>query len=97
MSYGIGKLDTTFPKWKIFFFILGAWTLRWTVVVVLVLPDSPLLAKFATDKERLIAVDRLRHKCTGTKNTTVKRYQIVEAFKDPAIWILIVWWGLQYS
>lgn len=94
MAYGIGKLDTTFPLWKIFFLTLGAWTIMWSAVIFIVLPDSPMTAPFKTDKERFIAIDRLRTNKTGIKNSTVKTYQIIEALRDPTIWIFCIWLGV---
>lgn len=93
MAYAVGSLHTGFPRWKIFFLTLGAWTLLWSIFVFIVLPDSPTTARFKTDKERYIALDRVRRNQTGIKNSTVKRYQIIEAFRDPAVWILVVWVG----
>lgn len=93
MAYGIGRLDTDFPRWKIFFLTLGAWTILWSLVVFAVLPDSPMTARFKTDKERFIAIDRLRENRTGIKNSKIKMYQILEALRDPSVWIFFVWLG----
>lgn len=93
MAYGIGSLDTSFPRWKIFFLTLGAWTIMWSFVVFLFLPDSPMTAPFKTDKERFICISRLRENRTGIKNSKVKAYQIMEALRDPAVWIFFFWLG----
>lgn len=52
------------------------------------LPDSPTDAKFLTEEERLIAIERMRANQTGYKNTEIDRRQIVEAFTDIKTWLL---------
>lgn len=93
MAYGIGKLNTSFPLWKIFFLTLGSWTIMWAFVVFFILPDSPMTMAFKTNKERFIAIDRLRGNKTGVKNSKIKTYQILEALRDPAVWIFATWLG----
>lgn len=46
------------------------------------LPDSPVTAKFLSKEERKLAVERLRTDQTGIENKTLKPYQVLEAFKD---------------
>lgn len=54
------------------------------------LPDSPMDAKFLTDEERMIAIERLKANQTGFKNNQIDRGQIAEAFMDIKTWILAV-------
>lgn len=54
----------------------------WGVVMFLVLPDSPVTARFLSKDERKLAVERLRADQTGIENKTLKPYQILEAFRD---------------
>lgn len=54
-----------------------------------ILPDSPLTASFLNDRERLIAVERLKSNKTGIKNTHHKKPQVIEAFKDVKVWLLV--------
>jgi ACS family allantoate permease-like MFS transporter len=52
------------------------------------LPDSPMDAKFLNDRERIIAIERLRDNKTGIKNTHHKKEQVLEALRDPKVWML---------
>lgn len=52
------------------------------------LPDSPTDAKFLTEEERMIAIERMRANQTGYKTSEIDRYQIVEAFTDIKTWLL---------
>lgn len=58
--------------------------------MLLRLPDSPTNAKFLTEEERAIAIERMRANQTGYKNTEIDCSQILEAFTDPKTWILAV-------
>jgi ACS family allantoate permease-like MFS transporter len=54
-----------------------------------ILPDSPHTAKFLTERERIIAVERLKSNKTGVKNAHHKQYQVIEALKDFKVWMLV--------
>jgi hypothetical protein len=56
--------------------------------MLLRLPDSPTDAKFLTEEERAIAVERLKDNKAGFKNNEIDRGQILEAFKDVKTWLL---------
>ena len=55
-----------------------------------ILPDSPSKATFLTEKERLIAVERIKDNMTGTKNYTHKKEQVWECVTDIKIWLLFL-------
>jgi ACS family allantoate permease-like MFS transporter len=71
------------------FMIFGLVTVLFGISLWWILPDSPLTAKFLTDRERIIAIERLKSNKTGVKNTHHKKSQIKEAFLDPKIWIIV--------
>jgi ACS family allantoate permease-like MFS transporter len=54
-----------------------------------ILPDSPHTAKFLTERERVIAVERLKSNKTGVKNVHHKQYQVFEALRDVKVWMLV--------
>lgn len=58
--------------------------------MLLRLPDSPTDAKFLTEEERRIAVERLKDNQAGFKNNEIDRGQILEAFKDMQTWLLAI-------
>ena len=92
---------TTFPTiWSLavithiilqwLFIIFGIITFLWGVVMLFRLPDSPTTARFLTEEERLIAIERLRANQTGFKNSTIDKSQIMEAFMDVKTWLLAI-------
>lgn len=93
IAYGIGHIDSTsIPVWKWFFIIFGILGLIWAAVLWFFLPDTILSAKFLNEREKAIAVERLRENRTGMSSQTFKWEQVVEALCD-----IKVWYGFLYS
>ncbi|KAL3457164.1 major facilitator superfamily domain-containing protein [Aspergillus heterothallicus] len=93
VAYGIGHIyNTKVPVWRWFFIIFGVVGLAWAVVVWLFMPDTPVTAKFLNERERLIAIERIRENRTGVASDEFKKEQMFEAFLD-----LKVWYGFFYS
>ncbi len=58
------------------------------VVTILFLPDSPTRARWATEKEKTLFVERVRSNNQGIKNTQYKREQVKEAATDQFTYLL---------
>jgi hypothetical protein len=54
----------------------GLITVLWGTLVFLVLPPSPMYARFLTEEERVLAVHRIRANNTGVLNRTLKWRQV---------------------
>lgn len=89
LSYGIGQING-FPVWKAVFLVCGGMTVIWGVVLLLLLPDSILSAKFFDLEEKALLIARARLAKTGVLNKSIKWYQIREVFTDAQVWILII-------
>ncbi|EGF98722.1 uncharacterized protein MELLADRAFT_45958 [Melampsora larici-populina 98AG31] len=88
ISYGVLHIKPTIMEpWQWFFVIIGIVTFLVAVALYLFFPDSPTTAWFLTPEERIKAVSRLRVNCTGIENKKFKKYQAIEAFKDPKTWM----------
>lgn len=87
LGYGIGHIKGGLPSWKYEFLIIGALCCIWGIVLYIFLPDSPVTAPLLTHKERRWAVERLRNDQTGVENKHLKRYQVIEAFKDVKLYL----------
>lgn len=94
MSYGIGKTAISIAQWKLVFLICGGFTILWAAVVWFFLPASPTTAYFFTERERYIAVERLRTNRTGLKSNTFKWKQALEALTDPQCIMIALWAGI---
>ncbi|WRT68169.1 uncharacterized protein IL334_005144 [Kwoniella shivajii] len=86
IAFGMGHVNSGIAGWKWIFVINGLITVVWGVIVFLLLPPSPMYAKFLTEEERVLAVHRIRNNKTGILNRQLKWNQVREAldpFKDP--------------
>ncbi|CZR60613.1 related to MFS transporter [Phialocephala subalpina] len=86
IAFGMGHVNAGVPGWKWIFIMNGLLTVFWGILVTLLLPASPMQAKFLTENERVLAVHRIRANNTGVLNREFKWRQAVEAlnpFKDP--------------
>lgn len=88
IGYAIGHITTGLARWMYVFIIFGAASVFWGFVSLVVLPDLPATAKFLTDKEKTIAIDRVSKNKQGVKNRHFRKYQAVQCAKDPKTWIL---------
>ncbi|KAF6832200.1 allantoate permease [Colletotrichum plurivorum] len=89
LAYGIGHITGSLSPWKYIFLILGAMTVLWGVVFTLFVPDSPASVKWLTERERVVAVQRVAENKTGTgRSRTFVKAQVIEAAKDPAVILL---------
>ncbi|KAI4760284.1 MFS general substrate transporter [Aureobasidium sp. EXF-3400] len=91
LGYAIGHITTgSLERWMYVFIIFGSVSIVWGFVVLLFLPDLPSTAKFLTERERYVAVERVATNRQGVKNTHFKKYQLLQTLKDPKTWILFV-------
>ncbi|PGH23899.1 hypothetical protein AJ80_01961 [Polytolypa hystricis UAMH7299] len=90
MGYAIGHINTGLQRWMYVFIIFGSISLVAGVLTVIFLPDLPSTAKFLTERERAIAVDRVVANRQGVKNRHFKSYQVKQAFLDPKTWLLFI-------
>ncbi|KAK8085420.1 hypothetical protein PG997_006691 [Apiospora hydei] len=87
IGWGIGFLRED-HQWRAMFWITGAITIAWAVVIGLFLPDNPVRAKFVQPREKAVAIERLRADQTGIENKTFNKAQMLEAFTDPKTWLM---------
>ncbi|KAI0129705.1 MFS general substrate transporter [Xylariales sp. AK1849] len=89
IGWGIGFLVGE-HQWRSMFWITGGMTIVWACIVGLFLPDNPVKAKFVSEREKAIVIDRLRGDQTGIENKTFKKEQVIEAFLDPKTWLMFL-------
>ncbi|GAA5931790.1 hypothetical protein JCM3775_000043 [Rhodotorula graminis] len=76
--------------WRILYIILGGLAFVVGVSVLVWLPDSLATATFLSEREKVVAFERVRDNQTGTRCKVTKRYQVVEALTDPKTWLLLL-------
>ncbi|KAL2862640.1 putative MFS transporter [Aspergillus lucknowensis] len=90
IGYAIGHITTGLPRWMYVFLIFGAISVTVGIAALILLPDLPSTAKFLTERERAIAVDRVAENRQGVKNHHFKWDQVGQAARDPKTWLLFV-------
>ncbi|KAL4977142.1 major facilitator superfamily domain-containing protein [Aspergillus desertorum] len=91
LSYAVLWIDTgDFAPWKWFMVITSILTIIFGVVVWHFFPDSPINASFLTHEERAQAILRIKENHSGIEQKTFKKYQFIEAIKDPKTWLFFL-------
>lgn len=90
VAYGVTFYKGAIAPWKLLYIVLGVLAIFNGILVVFFLPDSPVNARFLTPEERVAALERVRLDQAGTHNKHIKKYQIVETFKDVRTWLLFL-------
>ncbi|OAP63379.1 hypothetical protein AYL99_02606 [Fonsecaea erecta] len=88
LIYGIGHIHGSLAQWKYQYLILDAITVMWGVFMVFALPNNPVTAYFLNERQKVVAIERMRSEQTGIENNKFKLYQVKEALVDPKTWIM---------
>lgn len=88
ISYGIGSAHTPLASWRLLFLVLGAFSLLWSALLVLLLPDSPTQCRYLTSREKFVCLHRVRDNNTGVEDKRIKWHQVRECICDPKTWLL---------
>lgn len=93
VAYGIAVGTEAHPiaikSWQLVFLVTGFFTAFMGVLFLWLMPDSQLNARFLTQEERIMAIERIRINQQGVGNKHFKWYQCKEAFTDPMIWAFV--------
>ncbi|KAI9324554.1 putative MFS transporter [Zopfochytrium polystomum] len=90
LTYGIGHMGGSLPVWKSIYLMLGAVTVLWGFVILLLLPDSVIAARRFTIDEKATLIGRTRLGRTGVLSHRIRPHQIWEALLDPQIHLLFL-------
>lgn len=82
LGYGIGQIKGSLPSWKYEFIIIGALCVAWGIVMLVVLPNSPISTRYLKPGQRTVMISRLRENQTGIENRQFKMHQFIEAITD---------------
>lgn len=90
INYGLGHITGSLSPWRYMFLVGGVMTILWAFVILFFLPPDPIRAKGFTERERYIAVARLRVNNAGVRNKHFKKQQIVELLMDEKFWLVLI-------
>lgn len=78
--------DGALKSWQAIFLTYGCISVLYGIVLIIVMPDSPMRAKCFTEEEKRLMVERVRSNQTGLQNKQFRAYQVKEALLDPQTW-----------
>ncbi|KAK7448781.1 hypothetical protein VKT23_013512 [Stygiomarasmius scandens] len=91
VAYGISFTDgRVLAPYKIIYILLGGLAIIVGIAVLIWMPDSPVLARFLTEEERIAALERVRDDQGGTENKKLKMDQVKEALMDVRTWLIVL-------
>ncbi|CAH0020169.1 unnamed protein product [Clonostachys rhizophaga] len=89
VNYGLGHINSgALKSWQYMFLFAGGITVLWSFVLLFTFPPDPVRIKGFSDRERFIAIARLRTNNAGIRNTHFKAAQFYELLCDIKFWIL---------
>lgn len=85
ISSALYKHSDSYPLkgYKILFLIVGLMTILNGFLILLIMPNYPTEAKFLTEREKEIVIERIRHNNQGFGNKKFKWEQAKEICRDP--------------
>ncbi|KAK0610789.1 major facilitator superfamily domain-containing protein [Immersiella caudata] len=90
-TYGLGHIESDkMFKYQIIFLFCGLLTVVYAVIVLIYMPDSPMEAKYLTEREKVIAVERLRANQMGVASREWRWDHFRESMLDLKTWCWFV-------
>lgn len=90
INYGLGHIKGSLSPWRYMYLVAGSITILWSFVILFLMPPDPIRARRFTDRERYIAVARMRMNNSGVRNTHFKKEQLFELLMDVRFWLVFV-------
>ncbi|KEF58114.1 uncharacterized protein A1O9_06037 [Exophiala aquamarina CBS 119918] len=90
INYGLGHIKGSLSPWRYMYLVAGSITILWSFVILFLMPPDPIRARRFTDRERYIAVARMRMNNSGVRNTHFKKAQVYELLLDIKFWLVFV-------
>ncbi|KAL3445409.1 major facilitator superfamily domain-containing protein [Aspergillus insuetus] len=89
INYALGHIKSgPLPPWKYMYIVAGVITILWSFVLLRYFPPDPVNARGFTERERYIAIARLRTNNSGVRDTHFKKEQVRELLLDIKFWLL---------
>lgn len=89
INYGLGHITGgSLSPWQYMYLVAGAITICWSFVILFFMPPDPIRMRGLTERERYIAVARMRVNNAGVRNTHFKKHHVIEVLKDIRFWIV---------
>ncbi|KIW17549.1 hypothetical protein PV08_04743 [Exophiala spinifera] len=88
VNYGLGHINGSLAPWRYMFIVAGVITTLWAFVILFVLESDPIHAKSLNEREKFIAISRLRENNSGIRNRHFKAPQLWELLTSAHFWLV---------
>lgn len=89
VSYGFQHVkNPSFQGWRAMFVVLGVVTVVIGITTAIIIPDSPMTARFLSDVEKAALLQHVSVNKTGVQNRHFKVRHVLEAALDVQLWLL---------
>ncbi|KAK3346513.1 major facilitator superfamily domain-containing protein [Lasiosphaeria hispida] len=90
-TYGLGHIESDkMFKYQVIFLFCGLLTVIYSVAVLILMPDSPMEAEYLTEREKVIAVERLRANQMGVASREWRWDHVWDTLLDLKTWFWFV-------
>jgi hypothetical protein len=72
------------------FIVLGVVTVVVGLATAVLVPDSPMEARWLSESEKVALLKHVSVNMTGVRNRRFRPGQIVEALGDPQLWLMVL-------
>ncbi|KAH8681800.1 major facilitator superfamily domain-containing protein [Xylariales sp. PMI_506] len=91
VTYGLGHVtNSNMYRYQTIFIFCGLLTVAYSFLVLILMPDSPMEAKFLTEREKVIATERLRANQMGIASRNWRWDHVLEVALDLKTWLWFV-------
>ncbi|UNI17559.1 hypothetical protein JDV02_003891 [Purpureocillium takamizusanense] len=87
LTYGLASIESHMRPYQIIFLFFGVVTVAVAGAMFLWMPDSPTEARFLSDDDKVLAIERLRDNQMGVMSREWRRAHFVEALRDAKTWL----------
>jgi predicted MFS family arabinose efflux permease len=87
-QYGLGHITGSLSPWRYMYIVAGIITILWSAVILFFMPPDPIHGHNLNERERYIAVARLRTNNSGVRNKHFKKEQFYELLIDLEFWLV---------
>ncbi|ORY26794.1 major facilitator superfamily domain-containing protein [Naematelia encephala] len=92
VAYGLGHINNTaLRQWAWIFLVIGLLSVVLGAGWVLFMPDTPMKARFLTEEEKVVSIERTAENMYGTQGHVFQWKQILECFWDPLYYITLIY------
>ncbi|KOS17466.1 putative transporter [Escovopsis weberi] len=89
ITYALASVHSSLRPYQIIFLFFGLVTVVISVVMFYWMPDSPTEAKFLSDEDKVLAIERLRDNQMGVMSREWRHPHLWEALADGKTWLWV--------